>query len=180
MTLALDVEAYRARLACQFINDMGFADKIHYENIVDGVVLRERSIRYTRNEQGAIQLQEGQALPDHYWISPFKTAVLTSGNRTLAYSLVSDKTALGTFDEDGNKTGPSIVEALNIDPLTKTNIPVMEVVAVADTAEELFDSLNEEQVALVREFYPEFIEVTDEEGEVSIAEQGLIWEHLVR
>ncbi len=179
MTLAPNVVAYRHRLAAHFINDLGLASKIRYENLVDGEPLRERSIRYTRNSAGVIELQPGQALPDNYWISPFKTNVLALGNKTLAYSKVSDVTAIGSFDEDGNKTAPSIVEALNIDPITKTNRPVMEVLAVADTIEELFNSLNVEQVALVREFYPEFVEATDEEGEPMTIQRGLIWEYLV-
>lgn len=148
ITYCPDVVKYRARLKAHYKSDSGLASRI------------------STNEDET-----------EFWVTPFKTRVLYNGSESICLSKLKEHHAFGVFDDDGNTITPSILHALNIDPLTGQQDPVFEQWAEGEVFGEncIFEALSDERKEKIREFHPATIEYIDEDGNTQTITQGLCW-----
>ena len=148
ITYCSDVVKYRARLPLHYTNDIGLKHHIR-----------------TNAKRTPLNLNP-PTVPTEFWINPFKIDVLYKGNESFTYSKVPEHIALGVRDEDGNVLVPSVVDALNINPLNGQYELVLEVWGIGEVGGEncIFEALSDERKAKLREFNPEVTMYTDDEG----------------
>ena len=158
ITYCADVAKYRQRLPVHYNNDIGLKSKIK-----------------TNTRKGVLN-PNPPSEPTEFWISPHKIHVLYNGNESFCCSKVPDHIALGVQDENGATVVPSVVDAVNVNPINGNYEPVLQVWGVGEVggANCIYEALTFSQKAKLREFYPEFIDTVDEEGEPMTIQRGLI------
>ena len=69
-------------------------------------------------------------------------------------------------DENGVTVVPSVIDAVNVNPIEGNYDPVLEVWGIGEVggANCIYEALKDAQKAKLREFYPEFIDTVDEAG----------------
>lgn len=157
-TYCPDVTKYRARLKLHYLNDIGLKDNI------------------CTNAKRTPMNMNPPSTPSEFWIAPHKIGVLYNGNESFCCSKVPEHIALGVTDEDGNTILPSVVDALNINPLNGQYEPVLEIWGIGEVGGEscIYEALSDQRKAKLREFYPETITIQDEDGNDIEITRGLI------
>ena len=160
MTYCPDVERYRERLLLHYFKDVGL----------------KRSI-CTNAKRTPLNMNP-PSTPTEFWIDPHKIKVLYKDNESFCCSKVPEYIALGVKDEDGNVVKPSVVDAVNINPLNGQYEPVLEVWGIGEVGSEncIYEALSDERKAKLREIRPETITIQDEGGNDIEITQGLISE----
>ena len=158
ITYCADVPKYRQRLPDHYHNDIGLKSKIK-----------------TNTRKGVLN-PNPPSEPTEFWIAPHKIHVLYNGNESFCCSKVPEHIALGVQDENGVTVVPSVIDAVNVNPIEGNYEPVLEVWGVGEVggANCIYEALTDAQKAKLREFYPEFINTVDEEGDPITIQRGLI------
>jgi hypothetical protein len=153
ITFCSDVTKYRHRLRDHYYNDICLKSKIR-----------------TNTRKGVLN-PNPPSEPTEFWIAPHKIHVLYNGNESFCCSKVPNHVALGVQDENGDTLVPSVVDAVNVNPIEGNINPVLETWGIGEVCGPncIYEALTDAQKEKLREFYPEFVE-TDE----GITQRGLI------